>query len=40
MEGVNWLVTRIGAMYDKLHVRVAKDVLAEKLLGSRSITND
>lgn len=29
MEGVNWLVTRIGAMYDKLHVRVAKDVLAE-----------
>jgi len=29
MEGVEWLVTRIGAMYEKLHARVSKDVEKE-----------
>ena len=30
MEGVKWLVTRIGGMYDKINARVVKDVQQEK----------
>ncbi len=29
MEGIEWLVTRIGTMYEKLNTRVAKDVEKE-----------